>query len=267
VSAIPLIFTSGWASGINCYAVVLILGLLGRFEHMSAVPPTLDRPDVLTVAAVLFACQFLAGKIPYLDSAWDLVHTAVRPVLGGAIAVLMVHHAHSTLTHAIIVAVIGGGTALITHTVKTGVRLGVNASPEPTSNIAVSVLEDLAVAGMVVFALLYPVAAAALAAILLLLGVLTVVLLAKRIRSAWRNHRERRRRVRGHNSALRPAPRHESASTLPFVTRNEGAPDLWFENPRPGEAPYIAAAQPEATWAYPDPEGYNSGSPDDHLWE
>jgi Domain of unknown function (DUF4126) len=79
MSALPLIFTSGWASGINAYAVVLLRGLLGRFGHQAAVPPTLERTDVLAVAAVLFACQFVAGKIPYVDSAWDLVHTASRP--------------------------------------------------------------------------------------------------------------------------------------------------------------------------------------------
>jgi hypothetical protein len=192
VSALPLIFTSGWASGINCYAVVLMLGLLGRLGHMPAVPATLERADVLAVAAVLFACQFVAGKIPYLDSAWDLVHTAVRPVLGGAIGVLMVHHAHGSLAQAAAAAAVGGGASLITHLVKTGVRLGVNTSPEPVTNVIASMLEDLAVAGMVVFALLHPVPAAVLAAVLLLLGVLAVALLARRIRRAWRNRRAHR---------------------------------------------------------------------------
>lgn len=192
MSAIPLIFTSGWASGINCYAVVLMLGLLGRFGHEPAVPPTLERWDVLAVAAVLFACQFVAGKIPYVDSAWDLVHTAVRPVLGGAIGVLMAHHAHGHLVQAAAAAAVGGGASLVTHLAKTGIRLGVNASPEPVSNIIASVLEDLAVAGMVVFALLHPVPAAILAAVLLGLGLLATVLLARRIRRAWRNRRARR---------------------------------------------------------------------------
>jgi Domain of unknown function (DUF4126) len=190
--AIPLIFTSGWASGINSYAVVLMLGLLGRFDHMSAVPPTLERSDVLAVAAVLFVGQFVVGKIPYLDSAWDLVHTAVRPVVGGAIGVLMAHHAHGSLPQAVAAAAIGGSTALVTHLVKTGVRMGVNTSPEPVSNIIASVLEDLTVAGMVVFALLRPVLAASLAAVLLVLGLLLVVLLAGRIRRAWRRRRDRR---------------------------------------------------------------------------
>jgi hypothetical protein len=193
MSALPLIFTSGWASGINAYAVVLLMGLLGRFGHQAAVPPTLERTDVLVVAAALFACQFAAGKIPYVDSAWDLVHTAIRPVLGGAIGVLMAQHAHGSLARAVGAAVVGGGTSLASHLVKTGVRLGVNASPEPVTNIAASVLEDLTVAGMVVFALLHPVPAAILAAVLLALGAAAVVLMARRIRRAWRQRRERRR--------------------------------------------------------------------------
>jgi uncharacterized protein DUF4126 len=193
MSALPLIFTSGWASGINAYAVVLLMGLLGRFGHQAAVPPTLERTDVLVVAAVLFGGQFVAGKIPYVDSAWDLVHTAVRPVLGGAIGVLMAQHAHGSLARAITAAALGGGTSLASHLVKTGVRLGVNASPEPVSNIIASLLEDLTVSGMVVFALLHPVPAAVVAAVLLGLGVLAVVLLARRIRRAWRQRRDRRR--------------------------------------------------------------------------
>jgi Domain of unknown function (DUF4126) len=204
VSAIPLIFTSGWASGINCYAAVLVLGLLGRFGHMPAVPPTLARTDVLAVAAVLFVCQFAAGKIPYVDSAWDLVHTPVRPVFGGAIGVLMAHHAHGSLAAATAAAAIGGGTSLLTHGAKTGVRLGINASPEPVSNIIASVAEDLGVAGIVVFAVLHPVPAALLAGVLLVLSLLTVVLLARRIRRAWRNRRDRR--LRRQSSRRQPVP-------------------------------------------------------------
>jgi len=190
VSAIPLIFTSGWASGIDAYAVVLLMGLLGRYAHMSAVPPTLERTDVLVAAGALFAVQFVVDKIPYLDSTSDLIHTVIRPVLGGAIGVLMAGHAH-TLPQAA-AAVIGGGTALVTHLIKTGVRMGVNTSPEPFSNILVSVTENLTVAGLVVFALLHPLPAALIAAGLLVLGLIALIFLASRIRRFWRNRRERR---------------------------------------------------------------------------
>jgi hypothetical protein len=188
MSGIPLIFTSGWASGINSYAVVLMLGLLGRFGHMSSVPPTLERTDVLAVAAILFAGQFVVGKIPYLDSAWDVV----RPVMGGAIGVLMSHHGHGSLPAATAAAAISGGTALVTHLIKTGVRMGVNTSPEPFSNILSSLLEDLTVAGMVALALLHPLVAAVIAAVLLVIGVIVVVFLASRIRRFLRRRRERK---------------------------------------------------------------------------
>ena len=191
MSAVPLIFSSGWASGINSYAVVLLLGLLGRYAHMHAVPPTLERTDVLAVCAVLFLGQFVVGKIPYLDSVWDAVHTAVRPLMGAAVGVLMAGHAH-TLPQAA-AAALGGGAALVTHLVKTGVRVGVNASPEPVSNVVASLAEDLGVAGIVVLALLHPLVAALIAATLLVVGVVLVIMLAKRIRRAWRRRRERRR--------------------------------------------------------------------------
>jgi Domain of unknown function (DUF4126) len=192
VSAFPLVFVSGWASGINCYAAVAVLGLLGRFGHLSGVPPTLERLDVLTVAAVLFACQFVIGKIPYLDSAWDLTHTAVRPVVGGAIGALMAHHAHGSMVQAVAAVAIGVGASLLTHLGKTGMRMGVNASPEPVSTSAASVLEDLSVTGMVALGLLAPLAAAVLAAVLLLGSLLAAALLARRIRRGWRHRRTRR---------------------------------------------------------------------------
>jgi hypothetical protein len=191
---VPLIFTTGVASGVNCYAVVLLLGLIGRFGHVASVPPILERPSVLAAAAVLFAGQFVAGKIPALDSVWDIVHTAVRPVVGGAIGVVMAHHAHASPGWAIAAAALGGGTALTSHAVKTGVRLGVNVSPEPVSNIVASLLEDLGVAGIVSFAVFHPLLAAVIAAVLLVAGLVLVAFLAARIRRAWRRRRDCRQR-------------------------------------------------------------------------
>jgi len=191
---VPLIFTTGVASGVNCYAVVLLLGLLGRFGHVLSVPPVLERSSVIAAAAVLFAGQFVAGKIPAIDSVWDIVHTAIRPVAGGAIGVVLAQHAHTSPAWAIVAAAIGGGTALTSHAVKTGVRLGVNVSPEPVSNIVASFLEDLGVAGLVSFAVYHPRLAAVIAAIMLLAGVVLVMLLASRIRRSWRRRRSRRQR-------------------------------------------------------------------------
>jgi hypothetical protein len=186
---LPLVFTSGWASGVNAYATVLLLGVLGRFGGVDAVPAALERSDVLVVAALLYLLEFVTDKIPYVDSTWDAVHTAIRPTIGTVIALLVSGDA-SSLDQAVLAAT-GGGTALVSHLVKGGLRLAVNASPEPASNIAVSVAEDGAVAGVVALAVVAPWVAAGFAAALLVAGVALVVLLASRIRRAVRRRRER----------------------------------------------------------------------------
>lgn len=191
MSVLPLIFTSGWASGINAYAVVLLLGLFGRAGVADEVPETLQRTDVLVVAVLLFLVQAIADKIPYVDSVWDAVHTVVRPVAGGVIAALLAGEdgSLSQLT----AGAIGGTTALISHLIKAGTRMAVNTSPEPASNIAMSLVEDLAVALVVVFALFNPVAAAIITAVLLVLGIVLVCFLVSRIRRFLSRRRERLR--------------------------------------------------------------------------
>jgi hypothetical protein len=207
---VSLIFTSGVASGVNSYAAVLVLGLLGRFGHIAAIPPVLERPPVLAAAAVLYIGQFVAGKIPVLDSVWDVAHTALRPVVGGAVGVVLAQHAHADSAATIAAAALGGGSALASHVVKTGTRLGVNASPEPFSNIVASLLEDLGVAGLVSFAVFHPVAGAIFAAVVLAAGIALFALLASRVRRAWRRRREARLRQRssgGHMPAVSASPR------------------------------------------------------------
>lgn len=193
---VSLIFTSGVASGVNSYAAVLVLGLLGKFGHIAAVPTVLERPSVLAAAAVLYFGQFVVGKVPMLDSVWDLVHTALRPVVGGAVGVVMAQNAHASPAATIAAAALGGGSALASHVVKTGMRLGVNASPEPFSNIVASLLEDLGVASLVSFAVFHPAAAATIAAVVLAVGIALFCLLASRIRRAWRRRQDARLRRR-----------------------------------------------------------------------
>jgi hypothetical protein len=211
-----LIFTSGVASGVNSYAAVLVLGLLGRFGHIAAIPAVLERPPVLAAAAVLYIGQFVVGKIPMLDSVWDVVHTALRPVVGGAIGVVVAQHADASSAATIAAAALGGGSALASHVVKTGMRVGVNASPEPFSNIAASLLEDLGVAGLVSFSVFHPVAAAAVATVALAAGIAVFALLASRIRRSWQRRRDARlgRRSPGGHMAGVPSPQRQ-AVTLP----------------------------------------------------
>jgi hypothetical protein len=175
---------------------VLVLGLLGRFGHVAAIPPVLERPSVLAAAAVLYIGQFVVGKIPMLDSVWDVAHTALRPVVGGAVGVVMAQHAQASSAATIAAAVLGGGSALASHLVKTGMRVGVNTSPEPFSNVVASLLEDLGVAGLVSFAVFHPVVAATVAVVMLALGIALFALLASRIRRRWHGRRGARLRPR-----------------------------------------------------------------------
>ncbi|MFC0624336.1 DUF4126 domain-containing protein [Kribbella deserti] len=193
MEALPLAFTTGWASGINAYACVLILGLLGRFAELDQIPDALTRTDVLIVAGVLFAFEFVADKIPYVDSAWDTISTVIRPTVGAVIAALMA--SDTTTLNQAIVAATGGGVALVSHLIKASLRLAVNTSPEPVSNIAVSSGEDVAVAGVVSLAAFHPEIALIISAILLVLGAIGVYLALKLIRrgleryQAWRARR------------------------------------------------------------------------------
>ena len=189
---LPVVLTSGWASGINAYLVVLVLGLIGRFGQVAEIPLGLTRTDVLVVAAILYLVELVADKIPYFDSLWDAVSTAIRPTVGAVIGLLMAQDA-PTLQTAILAAA-GGAAALTSHLVKGGLRLIINTSPEPASNIAVSVGEDVAVAGVTTLAVLNPGLALAIAALLLVTGILLLVLLWSRVLRGWRRLRAWRAR-------------------------------------------------------------------------
>lgn len=193
MDVLPWIFSSGWASGLNGYAVVLILGLFGRLGGADGIPPALERTDVLVVAAVLTALDLVADKIPYLDSVWDAVHTVIRPAIGAGVAALLAGEAND-LNQAV-AAGIGALTALASHSVKAGVRAAVNTSPEPVSNVAVSSAEDLAVAGVVSLSVAYPWLAAGIAAAFLVIGIVVVLLVLQRIRR-FREQRRLRRAAR-----------------------------------------------------------------------
>ena len=189
MESLPLVFSSGWASGVNAYLVVLVLGIADRVGGLSQVPDVLGRWDVLTVAFFLYAMEFVADKIPYLDSTWDVVSTAIRPTVGAVIGVLIAGDA-DTLGQAV-AGVVGGGTALLSHAVKTGSRLAINSSPEPVTNVTASVVEDFAVLGVIWFAIENPRAAAAIAAVLLAGGLVLLYLLGRLVRRGWRRWKKR----------------------------------------------------------------------------
>ncbi|GAB3300672.1 DUF4126 family protein [Epidermidibacterium keratini] len=193
VELLPSVFTAGWASGVNAYATVLALGLLSRVGGVEAIPAGLGRTWVLVIAAVLFSAEFVADKVPYFDSMWDSIHTFIRPVVGAGLGYLLTKDAGGY--EAVFATLGGGATALASHGVKSFSRLGVNGSPEPFSNIAISSAEDVTVVGLIALAVAHPWLSASIALVLLLAGVLIVWLLLKRIK-AFREHR-RGRRIRG----------------------------------------------------------------------
>ncbi|MDQ3158081.1 MAG: DUF4126 domain-containing protein [Actinomycetota bacterium] len=189
----PLVFSSGWASGVNSYATVLVLGLFARFSDTTTVPDVLGRTDVLLVAGLMFVIEFVADKVPYVDSAWDAVSTFIRPVVGAALGAVLAGDA--TGVDQALLAALGGSTALASHGVKSGLRLAVNTSPEPVTNSVVSVGEDLSVIGVMALAVAHPWVALGVSATLLILGVILVVWLLGKVRRGLTAMRRRRSRT------------------------------------------------------------------------
>lgn len=189
VSLLPLVFSTAWASGVNAFLAVLLLGLIERFNDLEQIPDQLARTDVLIGAAVLFLAEFVADKIPYLDSTWDAVSTVVRPTIGTALALMLAGDAESLDQAAY--AVLGGTTSLASHAVKAGGRLAINTSPEPFTNVAASLSEDVAVVGVILLAINHPWLALIVCVLLLVAGATAVVLLLGVIRRGWRRWKGR----------------------------------------------------------------------------
>ena len=203
MESLALAFSSGWASGVNAYLVVLVLGIADRVGGFAQIPDELGRWEVLAVAALMYAFEFVADKVPYVDSAWDLVSTIIRPVVGGTVGVLLT--GDLTEINDLVGGGVGGLSALASHAVKAGSRLAVNTSPEPASNIALSIGEDVVVLALVWFAIEHPYLAAGIAGVLLLIGLVVLYFAIRLIRSGWRRFRawRARRRARKHPSSQR----------------------------------------------------------------
>jgi hypothetical protein len=186
---VPMVFSTGWASGVNAYLVVLVLGLADRIGGFTTIPDTLGRTDVLVAAGGFYAVEFVADKIPFVDSTWDTISTVTRPAVGTAIALLVSGDADSVQQAAY--GALGGGTALASHLVKAGGRLAINASPEPVSNIVASLGEDAVVVGVVLLAIDRPRIALVVSAVLLVVGGYVVYHLLRLVRRGWRRWKGR----------------------------------------------------------------------------
>jgi hypothetical protein len=157
LAAIAVALGAGWASGLNAYAAVLVLGAAQRLD-LVALPHDLQvlaSPWVLGVASLLFALNFFADKIPYIDSINDVLQTFVRIPAG----FLLAYGAMAGLSPevAVIAGLLGGTLAAGTHVAKTGSRALINTSPEPFTNIAASLTEDVTVIGGLALAIAYPI--------------------------------------------------------------------------------------------------------------
>lgn len=159
---------SGW----RLYLCILATGLAMRWhivplpEHLQALQ-ALASPWVLSAAALATLCEFFSDKVPWLDTIWDTVHTAIRPVGGALLAAAIVDPTDPTMQ--VVAFILGGGGALLAHSGKAGTRAVVNVSPEPFSNIALSTTEDIATSGLLYVIYAFPFLAGAVAVGLLVL--------------------------------------------------------------------------------------------------
>ena len=179
---IALTMGIAWASGINLYAAVLMLGIMGATGHI-VLPPGLEpltHPLVIGAAGFMYCVEFFADKVPGVDNSWDALHSFVRIPAGAVLAAMAVGPV--SMEAQIAAALIGGSLAAATHATKAGGRILINTSPEPFSNWTVSIGEDIAVIAGLWAALNYPWAFIAL----LVLFVLAMIWLLPKI---WRGVR------------------------------------------------------------------------------
>jgi hypothetical protein len=177
---------AAWLSGIKLYASVLTLGVLQHFgfARLPGDLRVLGEWWVIGIAGLLFLVEFVADKIPVVDSTWDAVHTFIRVPAGAVLAAAAFAHFDDRIR--LLAFLLGGGIALTSHGTKTAARLAVNTTPEPFSNIALSAVEDAGSVGLSLLAAFHPVIALTVVAALVVLGVLLIRKLALGIRGLFR---------------------------------------------------------------------------------
>ena len=180
---------AAWLSGIKLYASVLTLGLLQHFgfARLPGELRLLGEWWVIAIAGVLVLVEFVADKIPGVDSVWDAIHTFVRVPAGAVLAAAAFGQFDNRVR--LLAFLLGGGIALTSHGTKAAARLAANTSPEPFSNIALSVFEDAGSVGLSLLAAFHPVATLVIVGVFVLLGVLFLRKLTRGIRGLFRGPR------------------------------------------------------------------------------
>jgi hypothetical protein len=184
LSTLALAMGSSWVSGINLYAAVATLGLLGRFAGLK-LPGELGTVTnwwVIGVAVGLYVIEFVADKVPLIDSAWDAVHTFIRIPAGAVLAAASFGDFDRGVQ--VIAFLIGGGLAFSSHGTKAATRAAINTSPEPASNIAASLAEDVVAVGSIILAWLYPVAVIVLVVFAVIVSIVLVPRIVRYLRAA-----------------------------------------------------------------------------------
>lgn len=186
IQLLGLSLGTSFAAGLNLYATLLTAGLLQRFGwvELPASLEALSHPAILGLAALLFVIEFVADKVPLVDSVWDVAHTAVRPLAAGILVVAGL--AEVDTVWRLGAGILAGGVALTSHGAKASTRAAANASPEPFSNWLLSLTEDGMAIGLTWLALTHPIATAVVVAILMVMAVLLIRALFRFVRARLR---------------------------------------------------------------------------------
>ncbi|HJX93355.1 MAG TPA: DUF4126 domain-containing protein [Pyrinomonadaceae bacterium] len=183
ISTLSIAMGSAWVSGLNLYACVATLGLLSRFTHIE-LPGELQGVTswwVIGVAVALYVVEFVADKVPWVDSTWDVIHTFIRVPAGAVLAAAAFGDFDRSIQ--VIALLLGGGLALSSHGTKAAARAVLNASPEPVTNFVASIVEDVVAIGSTVVAVFFPI----LLFIIVAIGLCISIYLFNRVRRFFQN--------------------------------------------------------------------------------
>jgi hypothetical protein len=171
LNAVSVILGSSWTSGVNLYLTVAGLGIAHRMQWIT-LPGNMDvisHPVIITLAIVLYLVEFFADKIPYVDTAWDSIHTIIRPIGGATLAYLGTSETAPIVQTAM--TLMGGTIALDSHATKASARVAINTSPEPVTNSVASVIEDILVAGAIWIMIVIPIVIGVFVALFVLFSI------------------------------------------------------------------------------------------------
>jgi hypothetical protein len=193
IPLIGLLLGASVASGLRVYATIAVLGFLGRSGALTlpAGLAILTHPWVIVVAASLYLVEFLADKIPIVDSVWDLVHTFIRVPAASLLAWAALGGTDVAEHWRVVAALVCGGVALSAHGLKSSTRAVINTSPEPVTNWLASLAEDGLTAFLLFLAVKYPLAAACVAAAVVVLAILLIAWMARVLRRFLASRRTR----------------------------------------------------------------------------